>query len=213
MKKLLLFSAILFLSLQSFGQGFQYVGVSPNQPTDTDTVSVIASFIFTSAPCDLVNQNFTMTGNDIFTYHFHCPGMLTVMCPGIDTLPIGVLSAGIYNVTSSLFQGAQDSLGNCLNFTQIDAANYQFTVSLGTNVDQISKARPIVFLNKENIMISNLNTDYQFVLYDVSGKEIISRKVSSTDNNFSISVESGIYFYSLLANGAQKFTGKLIVNE
>ncbi|MBP6531633.1 MAG: T9SS type A sorting domain-containing protein [Bacteroidia bacterium] len=213
MKKLLLFSAILFLSQQSFGQGFQYVGVSPNQPTDADTVSVIASYIFTSGPCAMVNQNFTMTGNNISTNHYHCPGMLTVMCPGIDTLPIGVLVSGTYNVTANLFQGTYDSLGNCSEFLQIDSANFQFVVSLGTSVDQITKAKPIVFLNKENIMISNLNTEYLFVLYDVSGKEVISRKVSSTENNFSISVEAGVYLYSLRADGAQKFTGKLIVNE
>ena len=103
MKKLLLFSAILLLSVQSFGQGFQYVGISPTQPTESDTVSVIGSYIFTSGPCDLVNQNFTMSGNNITTNHYHCPGMLTVICPGIDTLPIGVLSAGTYNVTARYF--------------------------------------------------------------------------------------------------------------
>lgn len=213
MKKLFLLLTVLFLNLYSIGQGYQYVGVSPTMPTETDTVSVIGSYIFTSAPCDVQYQNFTITGNDIYTYHYHCPGMLTVMCPGIDTLPIGVLPAGIYNVTANLFQGTYDSLGNCSMYTQIDVANYQFTVSTGTGVNQITKAKPVVTLNKANIKISNLIAEYQFVLYDVAGKEIISRKVSSTDNDFSISVESGVYFYSLRANGAQKFTGKLIVNE
>jgi hypothetical protein len=213
MKKLLLFSSILFLSFQSFGQGFQYVGVSPQMPSTSDTVSVIASYVFNSGPCDLVNQNFTMSGNDIYTYHFHCPGMLTVICPGTDVLPIGVLPAGVYNVTANLFQGAYDSLGNCSSYTQIDAANYQFTVSIGTSVNQITKAKPIVILNKENIKISNLISEYQFVLFDVTGKEVLSRKVSATDNDFSISVEAGIYFYSLRVNGMQEFTGKIILGN
>ncbi|MBK7431054.1 MAG: T9SS type A sorting domain-containing protein [Bacteroidetes bacterium] len=213
MKKLLLFSAIFILSQQSFGQGFQYVGVSPNPPTDTDTVSVIGSYVFTSGPCAVVNQNFTMTGNNIITNHYHCPGMLTVMCPGIDTLPIGVLAVGTYNVTANLFQGTYDSLGNCSEFLKIDSADFQFTVSLGTGVDLITKAKPIVFLNKENIRISNLTNEFQFVLYDVSGKEIISKKVSSTENIFSISVEAGVYFYSLQSNGRQEYTGKLVVNN
>ena len=197
MKKLILFTAILFLNLQSFGQGFQYVGVNPTIPTDADTVSVVASYVFNSGPCDLVNQNFTITGNNISTFHFHCPGMLTVMCPGTDILPIGVLPAGSYSVTANLFQGTYDSLGNCSQYTQIDVANYNFTVSLGTGINQITKARPIDFLNKENIKISNLIAEYQFILYNVTGKEIVSRKVSSTDNDFSIAVESGVYFYSL----------------
>ena len=211
MKKLLLFSAILLLSVQSFGQGFQYVGISPTQPTESDTVSVIGSYIFTSGPCDLVNQNFTMSGNNITTNHYHCPGMLTVICPGIDTLPIGVLSAGTYNVTANLFQGTFDSIGNCAEFIKIDSTDFVFIVSVGTGIDQILKANPTVFLNKETISISNLYSTYEFVLYDVRGKQIISRNVSSTENNFSISVEPGVYFYSLRKEGKQEFTGKLVV--
>lgn len=213
MKKLILFSAILLLKLSSFGQGFQYVGVLPTIPTSTDTISVVAGYVFTSGPCGLVNQNFTMSGNDIYTYHFHCPGMLTVMCPGYDTLPIGVLAAGTYNVTANLFQGTYDSLGNCSMYSQIDAANFQFVVSLGTGVDHITKAKPLVVLNKSNITISNLNAEFLFVLYDVSGKQILSRKVSSAENNFSVSVEAGVYFYSLRTNSTQEFTGKLVIGE
>ena len=56
MKKLLLFSAIFILSQQSFGQGFQYVGVSPNPPTDTDTVSVIGSYVFTCGKSKFYND-------------------------------------------------------------------------------------------------------------------------------------------------------------
>lgn len=154
-----------------------------------------------------------MSGNDIHTYHFHCPGMLTVICPGTDVLPIGGLPAGLYNVTANLFQGAYDSLDNCSSYTQIDAANFQFTVSIIIGIDYITKVKPIVFLNKEKIKISNLISEYQFVLFDVTGKEVLSRKVSATDNDFSISVEAGIYFYSIRANGTQEFTGKIIVNE
>ncbi|MBK9414569.1 MAG: T9SS type A sorting domain-containing protein [Bacteroidetes bacterium] len=168
---------------------------------------------FTSGPRDLVNQNFTMSGNNITTNHYHCPGMLTVICPGIDTLPIGVLSAGTYNVTANLFQGTFDSIGNCAEFIKIDSTDFVFIVSVGTGVDQILKANPTVFLNKETISISNLYSTYEFVLYDVRGKQIISRNVSSTENNFSISVEPGVYFYSLRKEGKQEFTGKLVVGK
>ena len=112
-----------------------------------------------------------------------------------------------------LLQGTFDSIGNCAEFIKIDSTDFVFIVSVGTGIDQILKANPTVFLNKETISISNLYSTYEFVLYDVRGKQIISRNVSSTENNFSISVEPGVYFYSLRKEGKQEFTGKLVVGK
>jgi hypothetical protein len=213
MKKLLLLKAILLFSVCSFAQNIQNIEILPALPSSTDNISVSVDYMFTSGPCDLVNQNFTLTGNDIYTYHFHCPGMLTVICYGTDVLPIGQLAPGNYTVYVNMFEGIYDSTGTCNDFTQVDGNTHQFVVSLGTGVEQIKNSTPIVFLNKEVLKISNLNSNYDFVLMDVSGKEIFKKEVKSTDNILSISVADGVYFYSLRKEGKQEFTGKLVVGR
>jgi hypothetical protein len=213
MKKLFVLQAILLFSMFSFAQNIQNVEVLPASPTSTDNISISVDYMFTSGPCDLVNQNFTMSGNDIFTFHFHCPGMLTVICYGTDVLPIGQLAPGNYSVFVNMFEGLYDSTGNCNQFNQVDGSTYNFVVSLGTGVDQVKNSKPIVFLNKEVIKISNLNSNYQFVLVDVSGKEVYNQVVTTTENTLPISVEAGVYFYSLRKEGKQEFTGKLVVGK
>ena len=213
MKKLLLPGIILLFSLSSFAQTIQSIDVLPNSPISTDNISITVDYMFTSGPCDLVHQFFSITGNDIYTYHYHCPGMLTVICYGTDVISIGQLAPGNYTANVNLFEGTYDSLGNCNQFVQSDISAHNFVVSLGTGVDQIKNTRPIVFFNKEVIKISNLNTNYQFVLIDVRGKEILSREVSASENIFSISAEAGVYFYSLRKEGMQEFTGKLIFEK
>lgn len=211
MKKLLLITTILFAGLSAFSQNIQNISVLPASPTSTDNISISVDYMFTSGPCDLVHQNFSITGNDIYTYHFHCPGMLTVICYGTDVIQIGQLAPGNYTANVNMFEGVYDSTGACNQFTQVDLSMHNFVVSLGTGVDQIKNSRPIVFLNKEVVKISNLNTNYQFVLMDVSGKEILSQQVTNAENSLPVAVEAGVYFYSLRKDGKQEFTGKLIV--
>lgn len=211
MKKLLLITTILFAGLSAFSQNIQNISVLPASPTSTDNISLSVDYMFTSGPCDLVNQNFNISGNDIFTFHFHCPGMLTVICYGTDVISIGQLSPGTYTAYVNMFEGLYDSTGSCNQFNQVDGSTFSFVVSLGTGIDQLKNTRPIVFLNKEVVRISNLNSNYQFVLMDVSGKEIISQEVTASENSLPAAVEPGVYFYSLRKDGKQEFTGKLIV--
>ncbi|MFZ7116768.1 MAG: T9SS type A sorting domain-containing protein [Bacteroidota bacterium] len=213
MKKFLLLPAILLFSLCSFAQNIQNIEVIPASPTSTDNISIAVDYMFTSGPCDPVNQYYTMSGNDIFTFHYHCPGMLTVICYGTDILPIGQLAPGNYMTYVNMFQGDYDSTGNCNVFQQVDGNTFSFVVSLGTGIDQLKNSRPIVFMNSDAIKISNLNSNYQFVLMDVSGKEVLSQEVTTTENNLPLSVEAGVYFYSLRKEGKQEFTGKLVVGK
>jgi hypothetical protein len=213
MKKLLLLPALLLFSLSTFAQNIQNIEVLPATPTSTDNISISVDYMFTSGPCDLVNQHFTISGNDIFTYHYHCPGMLTVICYGTDVISIGQLPPGNYNAFVSMFEGVYDSTGACDQFTQVDGSTHPFVVSLGTGVDQIKNSSPIVFMNKDDVKISNLNSNYQFVLMDVSGKVVIKQEVTTTENTIPLSVEAGVYFYSLRKEGKQEFTGKLVVGR
>ncbi len=213
MKKLFLFQAFLLLSMFSFAQNIQNIEVLPASPSSTDNISVSVDYMFTSGPCDLVHQNFTMSGNDIFTFHYHCPGMLTVICYGTDVLPFGQLAPGNYTVYVNMFEGVYDSTGACNQYTQVDQNTHSFVVSLGTGIDHIKNTTPVVLLYKDVLKISNLNSSYDFVLMDVSGKEIFKQKVSMTENTLSIPVADGVYFYSLRKEGKQEFTGKLVVGR
>ncbi len=55
--------------------------------------------------------------------------------------------------------------------------------------------------------------DYEFILYDIAGKSILSKTLSS--QQFSQSVElnkinSGIYFYDVMSDGMKVKSGKVV---
>ncbi len=212
MKKLFIFLVISAFSLLTNAQSIQSVDISPVSPTTNDVVTINVHYVFTSGPCDLFQQNVTIIGNSIYTEHFHCPGMLTVICTGTDNLQVGVLPPGNYSVFANLFTGTFDSLGVCFQFSQTDQMAFQFSVALGTGVEQLNSSKPILFIENDFLKISNLNGEYQFILYDVAGKIILSKIVTGYENSLALPVDAGIYFYALQNENAKVFTGKLIID-
>ena len=213
MKKTTLFIALVLSASTSFSQTILGINVLPPSPTTNDDVAIIVTSTFTSGGCDLQYQNFNIVGNTISTYQLHCPGMLTVICTSIDTIHIGQFAVGNYFVESNLFAGGYDSLGHCSSYSQTDQSAIQFSVSLESGINENNQSAPKIFINSEKIKISNLTGNFNFVLYDISGKEIMSRQVSSKENDFSISVDAGMYFYSIRKEGMNGYTGKLLVSE
>ena len=211
MKKFLLLQSMLIISAVCFGQTIQNITFSPTPRTDVDEVFVTVSSVFPSGSCNLEYQNFTVLGSAVDIYQFHCLGPLAVICYNVDSISVGVLPAGTYTATVNLMVGTFDGSGNCVNYTQTDQEIQTFDVAFSTNINENNMINPVVTVSKDQVSIGNLKGEFDFVVYDVAGKEIMNRKVSSTENTFSISAETGMYFYSLIKDGKKQFAGKILI--
>ena len=108
MKKYLhLFSALLLLLFLSNSLTAQFASIEklviiPSNPGANDSLSVIGFTMFTSGGCKLKNYSFSGNGDTISILADHTVGILTVICYSADTIPIGKLNAGTYEIIYSL---------------------------------------------------------------------------------------------------------------
>lgn len=210
MKKIFTLFLILF-SLTSNAQTILNTTIDPSSPTDNDQIKLYAELAFPSAACNLENISIVKNGNAIFVSLFHCSGMLTVICNITDTVAIGQLTAGTYDLETQLFYGSQNLSGICANYTQVEQTTTMFIVSTQTGIKENAKSTPVISIQSSKLIVANLTTQYDMNVYDVAGKLIATKKVSATDNEMSLNVSGGYYFYELMKDGKKEFAGKIFI--
>jgi hypothetical protein len=97
--KTLCFFLLLCISYNVSSQGsINGLQILPANPATHHQLKVVATTVFNSGPCGRISSQVTTTGNTINVSVSHTLGMLTVMCPSSDTIPIGQFSAGTYTL-------------------------------------------------------------------------------------------------------------------
>lgn len=210
MKTCILFIFVL-AATAGFSQSILSSHLDPAFPNENDTINFYADLEFPSGGCSLEHQSTSIVGPSITVSLFHCSGFLTVICYITDRINLGPLPAGTYNLDTKLFYGSQDISGNCTNYNQSDQDNLIFTVSTTTGIHEVSAAIPIAFYKNNQLKFSNLNDRYDLHLVDAIGKEVFTKKVSASEPELFLQLESGIYFYSLLKNGVSVYSGKVVM--
>ena len=136
MKNFLQRSAVLLL-LFCFSSGLfaqlpqiQSLFIIPANPTTFGTVKVVAQTVFSSGDCSLTNSSFSNSNGEIDVYATHTLGMLTYICSSTDTLTIGKLESGNYNLRYHL---------SCIPYpigTDLDSVNFTVQVNLGMDMKE-----------------------------------------------------------------------------
>lgn len=207
-KHLLSIVATLLLLSQLNAQVINSLNIIPSQPTENDVVEVVAHTYFPYSGCPMISSSVNISGNSIDVVALHSMGMLTTICSSIDTLTIGMLSPGSYQLIYHL--GDQ-------GWTVIyDTDTINFTVQPVTGIASYSS--PFIRLYPNPLTASSLlEIDAQHYvpgaelhIYDLLGRQVKRiRTAGSTTSIMCEDLETGLYLYEVI-NGSSRAKGRLI---
>lgn len=210
MKTLTLICLGLLMSFIAPAQFINSIGISPQQPTTSDTIYFYPTVSFGYGSCDDHTQFISVNGNNIAAGATHCLGMLTVICTTTDTFKIGPLQAGNYtfhfNVnegtypapcTPGIIAGPTDSLNfNVINLSSIKEPPFN---------DGLFYVYPNPASDYLSISFKNKNQKRTIELITIEGK-VVGNYETDTDN-FRMdthSLPNGIYIVSVSENNFAK---------
>jgi hypothetical protein len=187
---------------QSNSSGINSIHVIPAEPTEADEILLVIDAVLPHSPCFLISASsqVEIIGNDIVVQGLYYSGALAMWCPTVDTLVLGQLAAGQYDLTAHFdYEGPFDSEG------YLGSDTLSFVVGIPTNtaskellevnlnlfpnpaMDVITLAMNIGSPNEVNLeiydakgqLVATLNPDYM-----VYGEQIIPIVVSNLSNGF-----------------------------
>jgi len=217
MKKSLLFSlTFLILNITLWAQSIDSIKILPANPTTNNTIKVVAYTTFANTPCYLASSSINIIDSTITVYasHQNDSSMWPAFCNSIDTLTIGQLSAGTYELHYHLADTAPP--------TTYDIDTIIFTVQqsnglqLTDNSEQKIKVYPNPFSTTTTIFIDNelLTSSLEIRMYDIFGREIKrmtkikSKEITITRNNLT----GGLYFIRVIREDKIIDNRKIIIN-
>lgn len=194
MKKFLLFlfSIQCNIIFAQFGQ-ITAVQIIPANPTDADNVKAVVEVMLGSSPCTLNNTMTNLNGNTIELSNYYCEGMLSMICSRTDTINLGTLGAGNYNLNVNILTG-------CGPYTLVDSAlSNAFVVSVFSSVNlQSDIASMSIFPNPTGDGVLTVNsstaTSYQIMCYNSLGEKVISLSNVTGSQRLQLPPVSGFYF-------------------
>ncbi len=212
-----LFFAILFMILMSrAGSGAAILSayIIPPNPTDHDTVRLVAEVATNSGPCWVDSLRISQTGNQFQVPVYYNSGILTVICYRTDTFTLGVLPAGNYSCIFSMMHGNIPQL--------IDTANLNFSVSLTTSVQDPEAAGLFHFFPNPSCGDITLalpegwrqqNTTLD--CYTYMGIRVLSLPVplGTAGSGISLPLPDGIYLVALRQENVEGQWQKLIIRR
>lgn len=109
--------------------------VIPEHPTENNEIKVILYATFPSGDCILTNHSLDIQGGDIVLNLHYTVGAATYICHSTDTVTIGMLSAGDYELEANLYMGPGQSF---------DTDTLLFSVGSSLGVAEISHDPKII---------------------------------------------------------------------
>jgi hypothetical protein len=205
---LLLF--LLLISTHTFAQTIQSFAILPSNPTETDSITILADCSFSAGPCEQHSGGISINGNTIDSWSLHCLGMLTVICNHTDTFYIGTLSAGNYIFHFQLDKGYGE-VACTPGIVAGPDSSYSFTVLPATqSADDYQSEQHTFSVNPNPVsdyaMIyippSQKNYPLKLTLMNIYGQKIIERTFFPSDE-ISLDMKNytaGIYFLKIASS-------------
>jgi len=186
--------------------------IIPNNPTTNDTVKVISYTMHPNSDCSLTNSSVSITNDTITVNASYTLGMLPTICNSIDTLTIGVLNAGTYELTYHLADTAPP--------TTYDIDTIMFTVQQLNTLQHVEysekeiRVYPNPTISQINIELKILPADrYQIDFYSILGQKIKTVKTGKSNVSIDISdLTQGVYFITITDRHGGLWTRKVIKN-
>jgi hypothetical protein len=208
----LLLNFILTDNLKAQLPAINKLVIIPANPTSNDIVKVIGYTTFSSGGCPLTSSSLKINGTKITLHVCHTPGILTVICNSTDTLIIGKLDAGVYELHYYLYDArmlAHYDL-DTVYFTVQLAVGLQLSDNSGQKID----AYPNPVSKEINLEFKNHSAEgYNISFYSVTGQKLKTIKESKNIIKIDISdLADGIYFM-VISNEQEKLWSQKIIKD
>jgi len=190
----------LLITLQMiYSQGITSLSIQPQNPTTIDQVKLVADVWIHTGPCTLDSSNVTKTGSNFTVNGYYNSGMLTVICPRIDTITLGIIESGTFTLKYFLHHTSYNVPKDSMNIT--------FIVSPMVGIDgkmslEILSIFPNPVDDEINIILDEnpANRNIQIDMYSFSGKLVGRYIPKETESNLLISTSTlpvGLYFLNI----------------
>ena len=214
LKLKMLICSFLLLTTTIYGQGgyIDSLKLIPTNPTANDEVFIVCYASFPSSNCELFFTTDTINGNNIDLTLYYNVGAAQTPCESIDTISLGILSEGQYQLTCDLMNpGAQEIFDtDTLNFVIAQTSGVventgSWLVSVSPNPS--SEYVDVFFEGNSNkiLELQIFNSLYQKVWVETIESGVKNQVYISDLNN-------GLYFLNV-TDGIQNVTTRIIKNE
>ena len=197
-KCLLTFALIFVFSItnQAHAQSINSINISPQNPTEQDSIFIMVNCTFSNSSCDSSLNYFSVNNNTISASTTHCMGMLPTTCDATDTFMVQGLPTGSYTFIINVNQGYLPSCTPGIAPGPTDSLT--FTVSTSTNIPEITQeSQLLIYPNISTGIIFLKSTESlnnaDFTIYSIHGKEVFSTKINGSKNRISLNLVPGIY--------------------
>lgn len=207
-KSFTILSIFSFVATLSFAQ-LDSLKIIPKNPTSIDSVRVIAYTTFTSGGCDQLNFSITTATNWVYVDACHESGIMAVMCGSVDTINLGVFTAGSYNLNYEVRRvNPVTDPTDCSGQPLLDSMKTTFSVTASSSIGKIDAPKNMVtlFPNPANGAIAiryeldKAENDVYLVIYNIVGQEVkkipLENKKGAVIENIS-NLSKGSYFYRI----------------
>ena len=184
--------------------------IIPLNPTINDEIKIICYATFPAGDCDLTNHFDNFQGNNINVNLNYTVGENTAICHSIDTLTIGTLNAGNYELTANLTIGLLQAI--------FDTDTIEFYVTNPLIISEIENHLLIdLYPNPFNGQI-NLQCKCKIEtidIYSTLGQKIIAlNKISGETEKLDLSnLQKGVYYVIITDNQQRRYAKKIIKNS
>jgi hypothetical protein len=230
MKKLLLFIALLS-NVTVFGQYGLQVIVKPMVPSVNDSVFCIINTLPISGDCKYALEKKEINGSKI-TIDASFDSGCKCMNDGMhDTIPLGKLPEGKYTISFTVTDKNTTNLRSEDNicivpFQVIDFSTFE-VIELATSVNQKSSTPDaVLYQNTPNPFSAKTELKYSVPesaekavinVYALNGNMLLSKPITQTGSG-GITVngselEAGTYIYTLLVNGVEVDSKRMILTK
>ncbi len=216
--KNLIFLLMLLSSEALFAQYGQVNNVTlyPPNPSNADSIYVIADVSFGFDNCSLLNTYSVQIGDTLLLSTNYCLGNVVSNCNSIDTINFGVFPAGNYIAIFKLAVRPNNCQmpSNTIVLTTVDTINV--TMFTGNGI-KIEKSKFNLFPNPTHdseINISvNTNLPYQVTCYNSLGELMFERCNLINSKSIVLPDNKGVYLIKIVDDKNQLHFFKIISNQ
>lgn len=203
--------SVFLLCQNTFGQlaAIDSLKLIPENPNVSDEIKLICYSTFAYGGCDLQNHSVTFQGNQITVNLEYEPGFLAYICHSVDTISLGNLNTGNYQLYANLIILPMDETA--------DTDTLSFSVDSPLNIGENPSAGSLIVYPNPFYQEFQIKTDAMIEtveIHSVSGQKI-TLKESTVSPNKTIhlpDLENGVYLLIATDSKGNKYTKRIIKN-
>jgi hypothetical protein len=202
----LLLVGLLFLTHQVNAQipAIDSMKVIPANPDSVDEIKVICYTTFPYGDCDLIDHSFTIEDNTITLSLNYTMGMAAYICHSVDTISLGYLNAGNYNLEANLTIDPEEVIE--------DMHSISFFVDEHLGINKIAHDI-LIYPNpfQDKLSIKTDGGVEQLEIFSIFGQKVISKNNLLSELTVNVSdLEDGIYLVILTDNKGNRYSNKVL---